>query len=204
MNTHTVPIAEQSKLMVVVTFLCAIGITLCMGMSPVILKFSLSHFPPFLAVLMRMSAMAIILLPFAMKHRPKRMGTVWLLSILLFSAYYTFLTLGLKNINSGIASILIKLDVPICAILAIIFFKENFVFKQFVGIIIAMFGVYYIIEQPNIMPELKSCFLVLGATVSYSLSIILTKYLKDEKNNDIDSMGSLIIYSSNAFVNLII
>ncbi len=161
------------------TFLGAIWVSLSCAVGPTIFKIALFSFPPFFAAFLRIGIIACILLPLGRKI-PKTIGQVFLLSITSITFSYALLMLALQHIDAEVVVILGTLEVPACAILAWIFFKERLAKKQLAGTLLSMIGIYFVVKQPQVFIEIKLVFCVVAAMLVSAFSTIQTKWLKEE------------------------
>lgn len=91
--------------------------------------------------------------------------------------YNLFLNTGQRTVNAGAASLLVN-TAPIWTVLwAIVFLKERLDFKSSVGLVVSFLGVVLITMRQGHKFELNhGALLVLGASVSHSIYIVLMKH----------------------------
>ena len=122
------------------------------GASPPIYKLALENIPPFTLAFMRFFIAALIFLPLSLKFwrriTLKDMFYICLSAFFGITVNISFFFLGLQD-GISINSTLIASAGPVFIfLLAIIFFKEKFHPKIFIGMMIALIGVLVIVFSP--------------------------------------------------------
>ena len=118
------------------------------GINPAISKFGLQEIPPYTFLTIRYAITAAIFLPFARpyKHELKQMFLVALTSnvivnLLIYVAY--------RDLSPSACSLLLQTEGPISVLMACIWAKESFSFKQSMSILLSFVGVAVIMGIPN-------------------------------------------------------
>ena len=122
------------------------------GAASPIFKFALQNIPPFTLAFIRFFFASFLLLPFIKNFEIKLSGKEW--SELILGAFFgisiniTFFFWGLQRAESINAPIIASAGPVFLFFLSILFLKEKPHFKIFLGMIIALFGVIFIILSP--------------------------------------------------------
>lgn len=128
--------------MSLIDFLLLILLNIIWGSAYAVAGYTMLFFAPFFLYSIRFLMTAGITLPFY--KIPKNL--IHKIIILSIFQIITFLgvALGVKNLESSISAILIKLDIPFSMILATIFLKEKLTKQMIFGILICFFAVYFL------------------------------------------------------------
>lgn len=147
------------------------------GVNFAVTRVGLQNFEPVTFIAMRFSLVALILLPLV--GLPKR--GMWKrmipLSITMGSMHFSLITLGMRHIDAGTASIAVQLQVPFAAILAHFFLGERLGWRRIVGMVIAFSGVMLIAGEPRLSSDLVPLFFVVAASLCWALANVQVKSL---------------------------
>lgn len=160
------------------------------GSSFVTVKLALLQLPPLFVSALRLSLAGIVLIGFVEAPRRCALFQIFLISITLYVVNFALINSGIKYVDAGLASIIIQFEVPMAAILSMIFLHERLSIIQIVGLIISFIGIFLVSYMPHVFGHLIGVILLLGGAFSYALSMIQIKILKEVK------ALSLVVYSS--------
>ncbi len=145
------------------------------------MKIGLEQLTAFEVGALRIVSAGIVLLPFALKAFQKISKQKWVIigiSGLLGSFFPAFLfCIAETKISSALTSMLNALT-PLCTvIIGSIFFKTHATKQQFVGIILGLIGLYFLVAPDGSlsMNELRYTSLVMLATIFYALNVHLVR-----------------------------
>lgn len=129
--------------MSLIDFLLLIFLNIIWGSAYAVAGYTMLFFAPFFLYSIRFLMTAGITLPFY--RIPKNLiHKIIILSIFQIITFFG-VALGVKNLESSISAILIKLDIPFSMILATIFLKEKLTRQMIFGILICFFcGLFFI------------------------------------------------------------
>jgi len=156
------------------------------GAASPIFKYALENIPPFTLAFIRFFGASIVILPFVLSHR-QRITLRDIFEICL-SAFFgitiniTFFFLGLKKATSINAPIIASAGPVFLYLLSIVFLKEKPIRKVFIGMMIALMGVFVIILSPLltgngqfVVGEMEGNFLFVLAMIGAVLSTLFNK-----------------------------
>ena len=122
----------------------------CFGLNYTATKFALVEFPPFVILTVRFMAIAVILVPFALRQpRPdiRKMALFGLVSLVAqFGLSFVALDMGLSITSAVIAA---QLGVPFACLMSAIFFKDFLGPWRSFGLMLAFLGVVMVAGTPN-------------------------------------------------------
>lgn len=176
------------------------------GASP-IFKFALQNIPPFTLAFIRFFFAGLIFLPFVLKDFKKKIDFKTWVEVFLIGFFgifinITFFFLGLKKTES--------INVPIIAsggpvflyIFSVVFLKEKPIFKVFLGMMTALFGVLVIVFSPLffdgkefVFGEVEGNIFIILATLGTVLATLIGKNLLKKINPYFVSAFSFLISS---------
>lgn len=152
--------------MKVTDILAALLLAALWGMGFVLAKAGLGQFPPIFLLAFRF---AIAALPRAELPR------ILLISIVAGALSYSLTFMALRDIDASLGTILIQLEGPLAALLAVIFLKEEITWLRGLGIFIAFAGAVIIAGQPRLEGSLLPILMVLGGGVTWASGQVLAK-----------------------------
>ena len=139
-------------------------------------KVVLYEVQPLLATGIRFLITALMIL-FLVKPPKKYMGQLFLLSLTLGIGHFGVLFIGMRFIDAGTTSLALMIEVPIASVLAAIFFREHLSLRLIIGTILAIFGVFLIAGEPNILANPSSFALILVAAFAWGVANLQMKKL---------------------------
>ncbi|MEK6734011.1 MAG: EamA family transporter [Pseudomonadota bacterium] len=157
-------------------------------------KIIFSSMPPFLFASIRFFLLFLLTMPFFIKAKLPY-SKVFFLSIAAVMNM-SFLNYAI-NISSNISSIILvnQLSVPISAIIGIYYFKERFLLKDFLGIMIAFFGVAIVIHlRPTAEVSLLAIVFAFCSAVFFSGYNLIAKELSEYNLMSVLSALSLFMF----------
>lgn len=157
-----------------IDILAAVFLASLWGMGFVLAKAGLGQFPPIFLLALRFSIAALVLVWFAPLPR-KEMPRILLISLIAGALSYSLTFIALKQIDASLGTILIQLEAPLAALLALIFLKEKITWLRGLGILIAFAGVVVIAGQPRFEGNLMPILLVIGGGVTWASGQVLAK-----------------------------
>ncbi|MCG8354982.1 MAG: EamA family transporter [Kiloniellales bacterium] len=154
-----------------------VGIMVVWGLNLVIGKIGIEQIPPILLMALRFGLAALLIAPFV----PRPHGhwrEVILISTSLGLIHFALMFTGLKNLDAAVAAVVIQLQVPFAALLAAFVFGDKLGWRRALGLVIAFAGVALIAGEPRFHGEYGPLFLVLLATLMWSVANIQIKKLE--------------------------
>ena len=148
-------------------------IMLIWGVNFPIAKLAVIELPPILMMALRLTLVALLLLPFApLPHGNWRkiMSLALVMGVLHFSVLFT----GIKGVDSATAALAIQLQVPFASLLAVVFLNDRIGWRRAIGLALAFGGVAVLSGEPRLEGNYFSLALViLGAFFWAAASIIM-------------------------------
>ena len=171
-------------------FLLAILVAAIWGANYSVIEMGLASLDPFLLTALRFTLCAIPLCFFIKKPEIK------IRYVALYGVIFGVGLWGIANLSmfvglpAGIASLLLQFSAFFTIILSIIFFKEKIQVIQYIGMLIAIAGLMFIVYSSHGEFSIKSVVLIIIAAFSWSICNIIVKKHKPTQ------MMSFIIWSS--------
>lgn len=161
-----------------VEVLMALTVPLVWGMGLVLAKGAIEQFPPILLMGFRFTLTAFLLVWFVPIPRK---NLVWLFftAIVASAIQYSLTFTGLKGLDTGIAALIVQLEVPFLVILGALLLGEKPEARKWVGIAIAFAGVALIANPNTFNGSLIAVALVIGGALSWALGQIMIRRMKD-------------------------
>ncbi|MGO1120196.1 DMT family transporter [Rhodovibrionaceae bacterium A322] len=150
-------------------------IMLIWGINFPVAKLAIAEIPPILMMALRLTLVAVLLLPFAALPRGHWQKMI-LLSLLMGVLHFVFLFVGIDGIDSSTAALAIQLQVPFASLLAAYFFKDKIGWRRALGVALAFGGVAVLSGEPRLEGNyLSLAFVILGAFFWAAASIVMKK-----------------------------
>lgn len=161
-----------------VEVLMALTVPLVWGMGLVLAKGAIDQFPPILLMGFRFTLTALLLVWFVPIPRK---NLVWLFftAIVASAIQYSLTFTGLKGLDTGVAALIVQLEVPFLVILGAVLLGEKPEARKWVGIVIAFVGVALIANPNTYNGSLIAVALVIGGALSWALGQIMIRRMKD-------------------------
>ena len=101
------------------------------------------------------------------------------IAIVAAAIQYSLTFTGVKGLEAGLASIIVKLEVPFLVILGALLLREKPGFKKWIGIAISFVGVAIMSQQDELSGSFISIALVLSGCFAWALGQVMIRKLKD-------------------------
>lgn len=150
-------------------------LTLIWGVNFVVVKYMVADIPPLTLLTLRLGLVVLFLLPF-LRQVPENFAKFYIIATLLTVCHFAFMILALAfGMDASVAAMLDQLRVPFAALASFIFFSERLTKTAVLGMIIAIFGTYFILGSPSFAGNFLSFWLVMGSTVAWAFYNVLAK-----------------------------
>jgi O-acetylserine/cysteine efflux transporter len=161
-----------------VEVLMALTVPLVWGMGLVLAKGAIDQFPPILLMGFRFTLTALLLVWFVPIPRK---NLVWLFftAIVASAIQYSLTFTGLKGLDTGVAALIVQLEVPFLVILGAVLLGEKPEARKWVGIVIAFVGVALIANPNTFNGSFIAVGLVIGGALSWALGQIMIRRMKN-------------------------
>lgn len=147
------------------------------GVNFTVMKIGLLQLDPYLFGFLRFSIVLILLLPW-LKIVPGMMVKLFLLGNLMGGCQFALVFLGMDMTNHVSAmSVVVQMNIPITLILAHFFLFERMSYWRTTGVIVSFLGVLIITLEPEILEEGIVVIIILGATILYSVGVIMMRQI---------------------------
>ncbi len=130
--------------------------------------------PPLFFAAVRFLGVALVLIPF-LRPLPSNLGTLLVVSMLIGSANFGLLFLGLANAEVSAAAVTGQLGVPLSTLMSMLFLGERIRWRRGLGIALAFAGVVVIAFDPSTFSLSYGLILVFLAALLGSAGGILMK-----------------------------
>ncbi|HMG51779.1 MAG TPA: EamA family transporter [Inquilinus sp.] len=170
--------------------LLTIGVMVIWGYNFVIAKYGLAELPPLLFMALRFGVVAVLLVPFVRLPRG-RWRDVLILAVMLGLTHFSLMFTGLKHVDAAVGAIVIQVQVPASALLAMIFFKDRIGWRRALGMAIAIGGVGILAGEPRHGSALWAIGLIMLAAVVWAGANIQMKRMVDLDPSTINGWMSL-------------
>jgi O-acetylserine/cysteine efflux transporter len=159
--------------------LAAIIVAICWGGNYTATKIAMQEFPPYVALFLRFTGVALVLAPFALRRAFPPMRDMAILSLTLivlqFACIFGALHMGLSITSAVVAS---QLGVPFACILAAIVFKDFLGPWRSGGLMVAFLGVLIVSGTPNASQHWQAFLLAVGASFAWAVANVYMKRMK--------------------------
>jgi len=161
-------------------------LTMCIvwGLHFVVIKIAVAEIPPMFYAAIRMSLVAILMLPF-LRWRLKSMIKVFGAAACLGSLNYALMFTGIGLGSASVSAIALELYVPFATILSVIFLKETIGWQRIFGISLAFAGVVVIATGDAKGGISIGVLFVVGAALVEAIGAILVKKIDDFKPQEL-------------------
>ena len=147
------------------------------GMGFVFAKAAIADFPPILLMAFRFSLTALVLIWFVPVPRGQILR-IGLVAIVGASLQYAVTFTGLEGLSAGTASLLVQTEMPMAALFAAIFLRDQLGWQRFFGMLVAFAGVVLIVGAPNLQDSRFPMLLVLSGAAMWAAGQVLAKTIK--------------------------
>jgi O-acetylserine/cysteine efflux transporter len=149
-----------------------------MGFTLAKVAFVYADFPPVLLMAFRFTLTAFVLVWFV-KPPWGQMWPIFWIAFVSAAIQYSLTFTGLSGMDASTAIIVVQLEFPFMAILAVVFLRDRLSLGQVVGILIAFSGILLIAGQPDLDGGLIYIAMVLGGAFTWAVGQIMIKKLKN-------------------------
>lgn len=163
-------------------------------------KILMQYFSPSMVTMLRLLVIVLFLLGLSLFYRreqKKLLRSDWILMFLLgvigvFINQWTFFV-GLETADPTVAALILATTPILTGFLAAIFLKEKITVRMVIGSLIAIGGILYVVTNGRLVSIQidKGVIWMIVTMVTFSLMIIMTRYLRDR----VDPL-TLTLYSS--------
>lgn len=131
-------------------FLLLFGCCLVWGLNLVLTRWVVAdmHIPPLFFAAVRFAGVALFLIPF-LRPVPKKLFTLFLISIMIGSLNFALLFIGLQNAEASAVAVTGQLGVPISTLMSMAFLGETIGWRRGLGIMLSFAGVVLIAFDPG-------------------------------------------------------
>lgn len=157
----------------------ALTIVALWGLHIVVIRIGALEVPPLFLLSIRFGLAFLIFAPFM-----DRIDRKTALNLFYYAFPYVVLHLGtlfvaMRNIDSGLAGLILQTEIPFAIVLAWLFLGERFGLKTLLGLLIAFSGVLLIIYEPIGNFSYLSAALCLTSAFFWAVGSIRMRYIKD-------------------------
>lgn len=161
-----------------VDLILVIVVMVIWGYNFVIAKYGLAELPPLLFMALRFALVAVLLVPFVRMPRG-RWGDVLILAVALGLTHFSLMFSGLKHVDAAVGAVVIQVQVPASALLAVIFFRDRIGSRRALGMAISIAGVAILAGEPRHSSALWAIGLIMLAAVVWAAANIQIKRMAD-------------------------
>lgn len=155
----------------------AVFISFLWGLNFVAAKAAVLHFPTFFLLGLRLSIVALVLLPF-IKRPDFSFVSIVSVSVTWALFHFGFMFLGLDyGVDVSVASVVDQLRVPFASLLGFYVLKERFGVRSALGTVVAIIGTVVIFGTPNVEEHGFAFGCILVSTVAWAVYNVQIKQL---------------------------
>lgn len=162
--------------MKILDVLFAIAVPTIWGLGFTLAKFALAEFPPILLTALRFSVTALALVWFVRMPR-KLLPRIFLVAVVSATIQYSLTYTGLDGMDVSTAGLIIQLEVPLAALIAVVFLKERLGWRRAMGMAMAFAGIGLIMGEPKVQENLMPAFLVMGGALTWAIGQVMVRSL---------------------------
>jgi O-acetylserine/cysteine efflux transporter len=168
----------------------AVFVAVAWGLNFLFAKWALAEFPPVLAMALRFSLVALLLVPFV-RAPWADLRRLAALSFTLGCVHFSLMFSGVAGLDAGLASIVAQSQVPFTALLSAVFLKDYPGWRQWLGMGLAFFGIWLAAGEPRAGGDAWHIALVLMGTFVWAGA-----------NFQMKALGHVDGFAINAYVGL--
>ena len=146
--------------------------------------------PGWALITLRMTIIAIILVPFVAIPRG-HMAKTFGFSVTMGTMHFGLMFVALERIHAGTAALILQTSVPLALLLALVFFRERFGWRRAVKILISFFGITFLVGEPRINDNLLFVPLALIPALSFGSA-----------NLQLRGLGGVNVYAINGWMSV--
>lgn len=158
---------------IIVLLLCCI----IWGANIPITRWAINDAPPILVAAMRFLILSVALSPF-LRPVPKQLFRVFIISICIGGLNFLFLYIGIQSTPASVVAIIGQLGLPITIFFSVWFLGETISFKQAIGILMALIGVFIVIYKPNTLKIENGILMVFVSAILASIGNVIMKKMQ--------------------------
>lgn len=144
------------------------------GANVPITRMALLEAPPLFLAFMRFLATGILLSPFLLPI-PKKLGEIFVISLLMGSVNFIFQYLGLRIAPAGVAALIGQMGLPIALIMSVMFLGEKMTKRAVFATALAFIGVLIVLFEPSIFSVSFGILLLFVSAFLTSCATIVMK-----------------------------
>jgi len=150
------------------------------GANFAVLKLGLGTWPSLFFVAVRLSAAAIMLVPFVGLPKWRQVPGLLVLAFLLGVVHFGALFNGIARADAATSSIIIQIQVPLSALAAAAFFGDRIGWRRWTGMGLALLGIGLLVGRPAFQGGWAAVALMMAAAVSWVAANLQIKRLAAE------------------------
>ena len=154
----------------------ALSVPIIWGLGFTFAKAAVGEFPPILLMCLRFAITALVLVWFV-KRPTGIMARLFLIALISAAIQYGLTFYGLRFLDASTAILVVQLEVPFCALLAVVFLKEKLTVKKLLGMAIAFAGVVLIVGEPRLAGNWLGIWLTVGGAFSWAVGQVMIRSL---------------------------
>lgn len=135
-----------------------------------------SAIPGWTLIALRMTVIAVTLVPFVRPPRGHLRKIFWL-SVTMGTLHFGMMFVALEHIHAGTGALIIQLSVPFAAVLAWIVFRERLGWARAAGIVTAFAGVVLVVGAPHASENLPSVVLAILSALAFATANLQLRHL---------------------------
>lgn len=147
------------------------------GANFAVIKLGVADWPPLFFVSIRMTLVALLLVPIVGLPRREHLPTLLRMCFILGVVHWGTLFTGLKTTDAATTSIVIQIQVPISALLATWLQQDKLGWRRWSGIAIAFIGIAVIVGTPQFAGGWRGALLIFVAACAWAAANIDVKKL---------------------------
>lgn len=168
-----------------------VAICLVWGFHFIVIRLTVTEVPPLFYVAVRMSVLAVIMIPFLRFPKGQILRLIGA-GLGLGALNYAFLFTGLKYATASAGAVAIELSPPFATLLSVIFLKEQVGWRRTLGIALAFAGVAFIALRPSEAQLGLGVGLIALGALSEASGTVLAKSVKGVKPINMLALFSIV------------
>jgi len=151
-------------------------VALTWGMGIVFAKAAIEHFPPMLLMALRSALTAIVLIWFVRIPR-KSIVRIAIIAAVSGTLQFSLTLTGLLSVGAGVAALITQLEIPFLVLLGFVFLNERPSHRTWLGIVVAIFGVFIVTGTPQIFNSWMAVILIAGGSLAWAVGQVMVRAL---------------------------
>ncbi len=158
-----------------IAMVMAVVVALCWGGNFTASRIAMEHFPPFLTILLRFIAVAVVLAPFAIRDKVN-WRDMFVISLCYITLHFTLIFVGMaQGLSISSTVIAVQLGAPFSCVLAAIFYDDRLGAWRSFGMMVAFVGVLLIAGTPNVANHWGAFLLVVAGAFAWACANVYMK-----------------------------